>query len=362
MRRIAFYAPLKAPDDPTPSGDRTMARGLLAAIEGAGLGKPELASRLRSRDGKGDAGAQQAIAAAAEAEIERLQRTDAPALWLTYHSYYKAPDLLGPRLSKHWGVPYALVEATRARKRLHGPYEHFALAAEHACDCADVIFYLTEHDRQALERHRPESQTLVHLRPFLNRVALSPEQERLAGDTIRLLACAMFRPGEKIASYASLAAALRQVKAASWTLGIIGDGPARAEVEALFSPFGNRVAFLGALTEEEVARRFRGADLLVWPGVGEAYGMIYLEAQAEGCPAVAEDRPGVREVVREGGWLVRPNDAAAFARTIEWLAADPAARRERGRRGRAQIAAEHLRGAACATFREALQSFTGEPS
>jgi len=362
MRRIAFYAPLKAPDDPNPSGDRTLARGLVAALEESGLGRPELVSRLRSRDGDGDTDVQKAIMAAAEAEIARLGDTDAPVLWLTYHSYYKAPDLLGPVLSQHWGIPYALVEATRARKRLQGPYGRFAAAAEHACDRADVIFYMTEHDRAALEQHRPDGQLLAHLRPFLNRTDLPAERKRAAGGAVRLLACGMFRPGDKVASYAALATAMGRVKAAPWRLGIIGDGPARRDVEALFTGFGDRVEFLGMLTQAEVARHFRSADLLVWPGVGEAYGMVYLEAQAEGCPAVAEDRPGVREVVREGGWLVRPNDPAALAETIEQVAANPIARCEAGRRGRAQIASDHLRGAASATLREALQPLLGASS
>ena len=90
-----------------------------------------------------------------------------PDLWLTYHSYYKAPDLLGPRLSRQWGIPYVLVEATRASKRLKGPYARFAKAAEAACDAADVIFYLTEYDREALERDRVPGQRLARLRPFL---------------------------------------------------------------------------------------------------------------------------------------------------------------------------------------------------
>jgi hypothetical protein len=34
--RIAFYAPLKAPDHPVPSGDRTIARLLLAALKQGG--------------------------------------------------------------------------------------------------------------------------------------------------------------------------------------------------------------------------------------------------------------------------------------------------------------------------------------
>ena len=129
--------------------------------------KCSLVSRLRSRDGAGDPAAQDRILEAAELEIERLSAGPRPDLWLTYHSYYKAPDLLGPRLSRQWGIPYVLIEATRASKRLQGPYARFAKAAEAACDAADVIFYLTEYDREALERDRVPGQRLVRLRPFL---------------------------------------------------------------------------------------------------------------------------------------------------------------------------------------------------
>ena len=41
-----------------------------------------------------------------------------PALWLTYHSYYKAPDLLGPTLSRQWGIPYV---ADRGNPRVKAP-------------------------------------------------------------------------------------------------------------------------------------------------------------------------------------------------------------------------------------------------
>ena len=195
MSIIAFYTPMKPPDDPVPSGDRTMARALLAALEGAGLGDVNLASKLRSRDGAGDPATQDRIFEDAEAEIERLSAGPRPDLWFTYHSYYKAPDLLGPRLSRQWGIPYAVVEGTRASSRLQGPYARFAKAAEAACDAADVIFYLTEYDREALERDRVAGQRLARLRPFLAAEALPPWQPRAQSDTFRLLACAMFRPG-----------------------------------------------------------------------------------------------------------------------------------------------------------------------
>ena len=50
---IAFYAPMKPPDHPAPSGDRRIARLLIQALERAGH-RVELASRFCSRDPQGD--------------------------------------------------------------------------------------------------------------------------------------------------------------------------------------------------------------------------------------------------------------------------------------------------------------------
>lgn len=360
MAGIAFYAPMKPPTDAVPSGDRTMARALVAALAGMGLGEVRLISDLQSRDGKGDSSRQDKILRAAGAEIERLSEEKPPTLWLTYHSYYKAPDLLGPALSRHWNIPYALVEATRAAKRLTGPYARFAAAAEAACDAADVIFHMTERDREALERHRPPHQTLIKLRPFLNQEALNTATNRHAdGGPTHFLACAMFRTGDKLESYRALATALALVRSDDWILTIIGDGPRRADVESLFSAFGDRVIFLGALAPEQLADHFASADILLWPGVGEAFGMVYLEAQAQGCPVLAEDRPGVRDVVRDGGWLVAPEDPSAFATAIEMLMTDDEARLAVGRKARVQIAADHLLDAARVNLKAGLEPLIG---
>ena len=354
MSTVAFYAPMKPPDDPVPSGDRTMARGLLAALDRAGLGEVFVASELRSRDGLGDLTVQNRIFAEAEEEFQRLASGPSPSLWLTYHSYYKAPDLLGPRLARHWGIPYAVVEGTRASSRLTGPYASFAKAAEIACDTAAVIFYLTEYDREALERDQVAGQRIVRLRPFLQMDTLPPLPSRSSSDTIRLLACAMFRAGDKLASYKALASALALVRSKNWSLTIIGDGAARAEVEGLFSRFGDQVSFDGARDQDGVAEGVRQSDLLVWPGIGEAFGMIYLEAQAQGCPVLAEDRTGVRDVVRSGGRLVCPGDPAAYAQAINELIGNPDARAALSLHARTQVAADHLLPAARATLAAGL--------
>jgi len=211
-----------------------------------------------------------------------------------------------------------------------------------------------------LERNRPPDQRLIRLRPFLNREALDAAGNREAdGGPIRFLACAMFRDGDKLESYKALAAALTLVRSDGWTLTIIGEGPRRADVKSLFSAFGDRVTFLGALAPEQLAERFANADMLLWPGVGEAYGMVYLEAQAQGCPVLAEDRPGVRDVVRDGGWLVAADDPPAFATAIERLMNDEKARFTAGRKARAQIAAEHLLDGARASLKAGLEPLMG---
>src|SRR5579863_5395260 len=125
--RIAFYAPLKPPDHPTPSGDRRIAQLFLAALRAAGH-EPFLASRLRSYDGAGDGPRQARLADIGERQAARLLARwrfspgAAPDLWFTYHLYYKAPDWLGPRVSAALGIPYVIAEASSAPKRAAGAW------------------------------------------------------------------------------------------------------------------------------------------------------------------------------------------------------------------------------------------------
>ena len=100
---LAFYAPLKSPDHPTPSGDRRMARALMDALARTGQ-RVEIACRLRSYDRTGDLLRQQRLQALGDRCAERLLRRyrqgqEPPQAWLTYHGYHKAPDWLGPEVS-----------------------------------------------------------------------------------------------------------------------------------------------------------------------------------------------------------------------------------------------------------------------
>jgi glycosyltransferase involved in cell wall biosynthesis len=350
---IAFYAPMKSPDHPSPSGDRTMARLLMKALRRAGFA-PALASKLRTWDGRGDAAFQNRTRADSLGEAERLIKRwrasaefERPRLWFTYHVYYKAPDWVGPRVADALKVPYIVAEASRAGKRAGGAWALAHEGAEAALDRADVVFSLTGADREALERNRHQGQRILDLPPFIDfsewpAPALKPSRIDLAesGRPPRLLSVAMMRAGDKLASYRVLAKALTSVSDQPWTIDIVGDGEARAEVERVFARLGDRITLHGRIEERAtLAALYRCADLFVWPAVNEAYGMVLLEAQAFGCPVLAGGYAGVASVVSDGrtGVLAAPGDAAAFAAALRPLLRDPARRRRFGAAARSFV-------------------------
>jgi glycosyltransferase involved in cell wall biosynthesis len=347
--RIAFYAPMKAPDHPTPSGDRHIARLTLEALARAGF-DATCVSRLRTLDMTGDPAAQARLMTEAGAETARLLRTLAagpPALWFTYHCHYKAPDLVGPAVADALGIPYVISEASLSPRRRNGPWADFAARAQAAIARADRLFWTTARDRPALEA-AGHGARMIHLPAFADPgPAASP---RASGNPLGLLTVAMMRPGDKLESYRRLAAALARLPG-DWRLTVIGHGAAREPVLAVLAPFSDRLIHIDNIDDASLIRpHYEAADLMVWPGVNEGVGMAWLEAQAAGLPVIAEDGPAARAVVG-GGRLVPPGDARAFAEAIVDAAA---ARPALGRAARAHIEAHHSLDAAAATLKSSL--------
>ncbi|THH35111.1 glycosyltransferase [Aliishimia ponticola] len=346
MIPVAFYAPLKPPSHPNPSGDRQIARALIKALGHAGL-RADLASDLRLLDIKGDPAVQQDLMARAADALPDLIARGRQAgwrLWVSYHNYYKAPDLLGPRVAEALSIPYVQIESTRAKKRLTGPWASFADAAERAADAAKVIFYFTRRDSEALHSFAPPSQTLEHLRPFLDRDDLPPASSRNGP----ALAVGMMRPGDKVESYRLIAGMLGHAPGTT-RLDIVGDGKKRDVVEALMQPFAAQVRFLGKMQPDALEKVYSSASRFIWPGVNEAIGMVYLEAQAAGVPVLAQDRPGLRDVIAPGHVLPHPEEGAlGLARGLAAPAPTAAALRD-------YIRSYHLRPAAAACLRRALE-------
>jgi len=374
--RIAFYAPLKAPTHGVPSGDRRVAGLLVGALAQAGH-RVELVSTFRSYDRDGDAGRQAALRAQGIALGEQLAagwRTDPPearpALWFTYHVYYKAPDWLGPAASRALGIPYVIAEASHAPKRAGGPW---AIGHEGSADAirqAALLFAPTRHDVPCLSALLGSAERIRPLPPFLDPTPFAAA--RAARDAHRaalataqgidpavpwLVVAAMMRPGDKQASYAALASALARLRDRSWHLLVAGDGDARAAVQAaLEGAAPGRATFLGALNATALATTCAAGDLFVWPAVNEAYGMAMLEAQAAGLPVVSCDLRGVPDVVLDGrtGLLAPPDDPQAFAERVRTLLDDAPRRQALGAAAASFVQRERSIAVAAATLDRAL--------
>jgi glycosyltransferase involved in cell wall biosynthesis len=375
---LAFYAPLKPPDHPTPSGDRRMARALVQALARAGQ-SVELASRLRSYDRSGDPFRQRRIEALGGRLATRLLRryrarspAARPRAWLTYHPYHKSPDWLGPVVADDLGIPYLLVEASFAPKQAGGPFARGHAASERAIRRADVALALTARDAECLAPLILPPAELHRLPPFLDpgpyQAAASGRGRHRSVLSTRfgldpavpwLLAVAMMRADVKRDSYLLLADALGRLGERSWQLLVVGDGPARCEIEAALSRLGPaRVAFAGAVPETSLATYYAAADLLVWPAVREAYGLAMLEAQAAGLPVIAGREGGVAEVVQDGitGVLCAPRDPAGFAQATLGLLADGERRRSMGAAAARFVLRERSLEQAAATLAAALEA------
>ena len=345
--RIAFYAPLKSPDHPIPSGDRRVAQLFMEALRTAG-NEVFLASRFRSYEGRGDPERQVRLASVGAQLADRIltrcraEPDTVPELWFTYHLYHKAPDWLGPRIAAALAIPYIIAEASDAPKQAARAWAAGRHAAERAIRQADAVIGLNPADRDCVLPLLRDPWRWVLLKPFIDASSYS-RQARASGRPPRLISVAMMRYGDKLASYQILGKALAGLLDLPWSLEVVGDGPARPEVEHALHPVRERVCWAGAIEAAAVAERLAAADLCVWPAINEAFGMALLEAQASGLPVIAGGGAGIGEVIKSGvtGLLVPPGDASAFTAAVRSLIVDRGRRAALAVAARQRVRAEH---------------------
>lgn len=364
--KIAFYAPLKSPDHPVPSGDRLMARLLIKAMRLGGH-DVEVISQLRSFQREPAGEGQDRLKQAADEErvgiAETWRREGKPDVWFCYHPYYKARDLLGPPLCQTFGVAYVTAEASYSAKRNAMGWSEVQAALLADLRSAAVNICFTERDRQGLQAAEPLINCSL-LPPFIDtslfeKAAPSPLRYRMA-------TVAMMRAGDKLSSYHALAQALQRLpEDCPWTLDIVGDGPERETVRAMFDTVDhNRIIWHGEQTPENIADILSRASIYVWPGHGEAYGLAYLEAQAAGLPVVAERVAGVPEVVKHGetGLLTDAGNIEAYADALMVFMNDETRRQEMAGNARHFATVERSLGSAAAALDAILKALPEQTS
>ncbi len=143
----------------------------------------------------------------------------------------------------------------------------------------------------------------------------------------------------------------------------VGDGPMRAELEALArsSNLIERVIFAGARPLTELPGLMNTLDVLILPSLTtarwkEQFGRVLIEAGACGVAVVGSDSGAIPEVIAEAGLVFPEGDAAGFAERLSRLQNDPALRERCGAFGLEQARSRYSWQQVAAQMREVYQT------
>jgi glycosyltransferase involved in cell wall biosynthesis len=138
-------------------------------------------------------------------------------------------------------------------------------------------------------------------------------------------------------------------------LAIVGDGPARPQLERLARRTYPSARWTGSLQGPELEREFERADLFVLPGTG---GLAVQQAMAHALPVIVAEGDGTqRDLVTGGnGWLVPPGDLNALTDALQAALAQPDRLREMGTASYRLVAAQLNIQAMVDSFLRALEA------
>ena len=175
-----------------------------------------------------------------------------------------------------------------------------------------------------------------------------PASPKVPGGSVSILS--VCRLVEKKGVDVLLEALARLPAGLDWRFVHVGGGPLARALKKKAEKLGiaARVAWRGALTQEQVLEEYRAADLFALASRvardGDRDGLpnVLAEAQSQGLACVATRVSAIPELLRDGGTglLVAENDAVALASAIASLIANPARRRALGAAGQARVRAE----------------------
>lgn len=349
--RIALNTPFTPLDHPRVSGTVTIFNDIAGFLKQQGHELHVLPHLYTKYIWQGPDKARRIRSALHRAE-EELRSFRADCLF-TYHTYYKAPDILGPALSLG-KMPYFIFAASYATKhRRDKDTRPGFFWNKHALLSADRIFINKRRDLENVGRLADTSK-VIYVRPGIHpeRYRFSAEaRERIRSELdLRgrpvLVSAAMLRQGVKAQGmeYVIRAAAESVAQGVDVTLLIVGDGSERGYLENLAKRvLPDRHRFVGKIEREHMQDYYSAGDLFAFPGINEALGMVYLEAQSCGLPVVAWDHDGAPEVVQDGitGRITPSFDDRAFSVAITELLRDYTLRKQLGEAAAAFVADKH---------------------
>ena len=109
---------------------------------------------------------------------------------------------------------------------------------------------------------------------------------------------------------------------------IVGDGEERENLQKLAAELNirDKVMFLGRLDHPATMKQMVEADIFCLPSWQEGFGIVYIEAMAQGLPVIAVQGEGIEDVIThdQNGLLVRPHSVEDVVKALDLLLSNPA--------------------------------------
>jgi len=285
--------------------------------------------------------------------LGRALRAESPEL-LHVHTYGTNHAAVATRYSRRTGVPIVLsahfhpswsIEGGWLRHRIRGFYDR-VLAAPVVSEARCLVVESHEEERLIRENGFPLPRVAVIPPGYTPLPAPAPGERPFArsvgvdGPFVLFVGRLASNKGliPLVEAFQGLAKA-----DPSASLVLVGpDGGQRSTIEARVPELGlgGRVRIPGFVSDEALlAAAFREARVVALPSEYEAFGLVLLEALAQGTPVVASRVGGIPEFIEDGkaGRLVPPLNVPALEEAIAELWNDPTARSRMGEYGRTQV-------------------------
>jgi glycosyltransferase involved in cell wall biosynthesis len=182
---------------------------------------------------------------------------------------------------------------------------------------ADLVLVVDEVTKEDLKRLGVDEGKIFVTRNGVDRVRRAMEGGIKRYDAVFVVS--RWHPQKGVQYIPYIWRRLQSEMGAAPSLAIVGRVPGEVVKEFKAMPFGDRVSFLGFLSEDEKFKTISESKVLIMPSTYEAFPIVMLEALSVGTPVLAFDVGAAR---MDGVRLVRAGDADAFADALRELLTD----------------------------------------
>lgn len=250
------------------------------------------------------------------------------------HSHVAVPDgYAGMILNKEFKVPHVVT--------IHG--QDFQNTISRNINCKKALFNVLNHIDKIITVSN-KLKNVVKDENFYNKIEVVNngidkdyisvdkiqenyiEKNRINKNLIKILSVSNLKETKGIHINLKAIAKLKEIYS-NISYDIIGDGEYRGKLEELIKELGleDNVSFLGKLEHKEVIDIMKQYDIFSLPSYKEGFGMVYIEAMAQGIPVIGVKGEGIEDAIENGvdGFLVERKNIEELVKIMKFLIENP---------------------------------------